>query len=356
MLIPEIILYNSIKAFLSLLQTDYNAASDKTQTILNDLFAVDNNGTILQLENLNYLEQAVALFARTTQNPRMCAAYVGYNQQRAFLPAVHILMPQEVPGRYGSLGLSAGEVAPIYNPGGTPPYEIVTLTVTYRATFDLLCTSDNTTDVLLIYYMLKSLFPYLSDTFEILGLHNFKTTGMDVQLDPAYAPPNIFHRTMRVEFDYQSQTQIRNAKNFANSLQFLVCSKIGDENTPPPNTPNVILSNNFAINITKTNQSGMVGNVIFTNKSTKTQIAVIPISLTGQGDDFEISGDLVPASYIVEISLQNFSNTVTGVISDGVNFIQEFNTNGQGGAFNFDESFDMSNPRSVNIIIDLAFS
>jgi hypothetical protein len=337
---------------MALVAADYAAAGDKTQTILNDLFAVDNNNNTLQLENANYLEQAVALFTRTPEHPRQFTVNIGYNLQRAFFPAVHILLPQETKGRYDSIGLSAGEVNPLYNPQGSPPYEIYTLTKTYRATFDLMITSDNVTDVLLIYYLLKAMFPYVVDTFEILGLHNFELTGMDVQLDAAYAPPNIFHRSLRVEFDYQSQTAVRKTRNFASLFNFLLCSNFGDEANPltPPN--HAMVSNNFAINITKTLLTGIVGYVKFINQLTNEQ-ALTVIDLTGEPDSFQITADLTPAPYTVEINLQNSYGLVTGSVGDGALILNNFNT---GGQFTYDQFYDMSATTTENLIIDLNFS
>src|SRR5882757_2605062 len=118
MLIPEVILYNTVKAFFTLLATDYKNATDKTDTIIHDLFAVDNNNNVLQLEKLNYFEQASTLFGRTDEHPRKCIVNIGYNLQRAYLPAVHILLPQETHGRYNSIGLSEGEVETEYHPEG----------------------------------------------------------------------------------------------------------------------------------------------------------------------------------------------------------------------------------------------
>ncbi|HSY75969.1 MAG TPA: hypothetical protein VK890_03885, partial [Bacteroidia bacterium] len=303
-----------------MLQTDYAAASDKTETILNDLFAADNNNNPIQWENLNYFEQATALFSRTAEAVRQPQVYIGYNLQRAFLPAVHILLPQETPGRYDSIGLK-DNIAPIYNPNATVPYEMYANVLTYRANFDLLVTSDNATDILLIYYALKAMLAYVVDTFEIFGLHNCKSTGMDVQLDPAYAPPNIFHRTLRLEFDYESQIQIRRPKQFASAMAFAICANIGDENAPPNSTPQVgVMSNNFIINVTKIDQSGVVGYVEFTNKVTG-DTALVNLNLTGQPNNFDISADLTPSNYDIIINLQNFSGNIIGEIDDngGIN-------------------------------------
>lgn len=354
MLIPEIILYNTIKSFVQVVKNDYMNATDKTQTILNDLFNVDNNSNVLSLENFNYLEQSIALFTRTQESPREFLVSIGYNLQRAFLPCVHILLPQESPGRYDSIGLSQGEISTEYHPEATPQYEIVTRIITFRATFDLMITSDNSSEVLLIYYFVKTMFPYCVDTLEILGLHNFKFTGQDVQLDREYGPPNIFHRSLRVEFDYQSETKIRNYRQMASALNFQICSNFADDfnkQNPQP-SPQQHVSDNFTINITKTTQAGAVGYIKFTNKLNG-NVTNTAINLTGQSNEFQITADLVPAHYGVEINLMNFVPAVTGDIGDGENLDWYINSNGQNS---FNNVYDLSKTTSNDIIINLNFN
>lgn len=354
MLIPEIILFNTIKAFVQLITQDYANASDKTQTILNDLFNVDNNGNPLQLQNFNYLEQAIALFTRTIEHPRQFQVNIGYNLQRANFPTVHILLPQEVPGRYDSIGLSIGEIDTVYHPEANPQYEQETRVTTYRANFDLMITSDNTSEVLLVYYLLKDMFPFASDTLELLGLHNFKLTGQDVQLDAAYAPANIFHRSLRTEFDYQSETIVRNNRDMANKLNFMICSSIGDDNkgvnNPPPTRQQV--SDNFIITVNKTNQTGIVGFVRFINKLDNNQEALIQIDVTGQPNTFEISAGLTPANYKVEVNLTDYLLEIDGVLTDGVHLEFDFNSNGQNS---FYKVFDLVNVGSGDILLTLNF-
>lgn len=354
MLIPEIILYNTLKGFVKVIADDYSNASDKTQTILNDLFNVDNNANSLFLENFNYLEQSIALFTRTQESPRQFQVNIGYNLQRAFLPCVHILLPQESPGRYDSIGLSEGEISTEYHPEATQQYEIITRVITYRATFDLMITSDNTSEVLLIYYFIKTMFPYCIDTLELLGLHNFKFTGQDVQLDPAYAPPNIFHRTLRVEFDYQSETKVRHYRQMANALNFILCSNVGIDyaNANQPKQTKQFVSTNYVINITKANQTGIIGYIYFNNQLTKEQVDV-QLDLTGQGNSFQLAANIDPANYIVEINLFNYIPDVIGDIGDGKNLDWIINTARQNSFNNF---YDLSKTTSNNIIINLNFT
>lgn len=236
MLIPEVILYNTVKAFQDIVASDYKAASDKTQTILNDLFALDSNANVLKIENFNYLEQAIALFTRTEESPRQFQVNIGYNLNRAMLPTVHIMLPQESPGKYDAIGWDEGDTSTVYHPEANPQYELITRARTYHATFDLMITSDNSSEVLLIYYFIRAMLLYTVNTFELMGMHNYATTGQDIQLDPAYAPPNIFHRTIRIDFDYQSETKIRNYRQMANAINYYVCGSIGLDNTPSPPT------------------------------------------------------------------------------------------------------------------------
>lgn len=358
MLIPEIILYNTLKAFKQVVANDYNNATDKSQTILNDLFGVDNNNIPLQYENFNYLEQAIAVLARTDEHVRKFQVSIGYNLQRAFLPTVHILLPQESPGRYDSIGFGEGEIAPQFNLTSLPQSEIDTRIKSSTATFDLMITSDNTSEVLLLYYFIKAMLLYVGDTFELLGLHNFKTTGMDIQLDDRTAPTNIFHRTLRTEFDYQSEVKIRNIKQFSGILNLTICSNIGFDyaNRENPNStpdPRQQVSDNIEINITKLNQTGNVGYIRLTNKVTGLIGAPIVINLTNQPNNFQLATALTPGNYKVEFNIINLIGDINGDIGDGLNPIAEIDSAGQ---FTYYTNIDVKDVKSENIIINLNFS
>lgn len=354
MLIPEIILFNTITAFQTLLAQDYNAATDKTQTALHDMFGQDDNLNNLQLEKFNYLTQAVALFTRTQESPRQFTVNVGYNLNRAMLPTVHILLPQETPGRYNAIGLNEGEIPTEYHPEATPQYETITRARSYRASFDLMVTSDNSSEVLLIYYMIKNMLVYTGDTFELLGLHNYELTGQDVQLDAAYAPPNVFHRSIRLTFDYIDQTKLRNYRDMASRLNFMICSNFAVDNTPKPSGPQQYVSNNYIITINNHIDTGAKGYINLINKLTNVIEVTKQITLTGNDTNLQYTGSLSPANYKVEINLNNFVSDLVVLVNDGVN--EQYDSSGTPIEQTYYKMVDLAFVQSNGIYINLYFT
>lgn len=224
MKIPEIILYKALNGIIKLVTDDYNVATDKTKTILNDLFAKDDNGLSLQIENLDYLTQAINLITRTNENSRRLSVNIGYNQAKSNMPTIHIVLPRDMTGRYNAIGHSYGEFDVDYDQANSQ--EVGTKVNSYRTTFYLLITSDNVSEVLILYYFFKSMLIFVDETFELQGLHNLHMSGEDVQLEQQFGPDSIFHRNLTVEFDYQDEIKVRIAKDFASQLNLIMCSDI----------------------------------------------------------------------------------------------------------------------------------
>jgi hypothetical protein len=227
MLIPEIILYNSINNIIKLVGDNYVAATDKTKTILYDFFGVGDDGQPLKLEKFDYYTNAVALFTRDISNPNQISVNIGYNLQRKDAPTIHIVLPAENKGRYNSLGEGFGEEPSVYN---YDDQEVVhTYATSNISTYNLIITAGNSSMVLVIYYALKNMLTFLTGHFGVSGLKNLEVTGADLQLDPSIAPPDIFHRSLNLSFDYESKVKQRVAAKVVSSLTFNICATLGDE-------------------------------------------------------------------------------------------------------------------------------
>jgi hypothetical protein len=169
MIIPEIILYNTIKAAIKLVGDDWRSEiPTKNDSILYKMFHSDDNANLIKLETFDYYTQATNLFTRRAESQRQISINIGYNMERKNSPTIHILLPRETKGRIDSLGNSEDNVTSNI---GTQ-VQRYTKETSHSATFILMITSDNTMEVLLIYYFLKSILTYLTDHLELNGLMN----------------------------------------------------------------------------------------------------------------------------------------------------------------------------------------
>lgn len=224
MLIPEVILYRNILIFQKLVTDDWNDLPDneKDKSILYSLFKHDDNGDVLELDKYDYYTQAVSMIvAKDIENARHLEVGIGYNMQRLAVPTIHVLLPSEAKGRFDSIGTSEGEPASVYDPARLA--FIITKSKTFATTYHLMITSDNSSEVLTIYYWLRAMFIMFSEHVSLQGLLNMQFSGQDIQMNQDITPPNIFHRNLSVAFDFESHIKMAVPATLVNKYKVGVC-------------------------------------------------------------------------------------------------------------------------------------
>lgn len=226
MIIPENIILTGIRSFIALATASYIAdvTIDKNDNILYDLFNTDDNGDVLALDNFNYYKQAVAIITKPNTEVRQLDIFQGYNQQRQGLPTIHVLLPSESKGREDSIGDSVGNPAVTFD----TVTNLVTLTKekSFAPTYNLMITSSNSAEVLLIYYFLRSMFIAFDQHFELSGLRDVRFSGADITFQPDL-PPGIFHRNLSISFDYIIQVKVKFLSSI--NIGFIIAPTVCDE-------------------------------------------------------------------------------------------------------------------------------
>ncbi len=203
MLIPENIIYHNIRSLLKLLETDYDNNTDKTKTILYDLFNKDDNGLEMKFNRFVYLDQAVQIFVKAMKSDQSRGLQVtmGYNTQRKGLPTIHILLPNE--NKY-EIGLGMGEGyqdAEVDLEAGTRRTKFTNV---QKSTYNLMITSDNSSELVLIYHTLKNTMFATFAAFELRGLRDIEFGGQDITFENDLMPAEVFHRNLTMTFFYES--------------------------------------------------------------------------------------------------------------------------------------------------------
>ncbi len=215
MLIPENIISKTLQAFVDTAIASYTAdvSVGKVQNIIYDLFNADDNGDLMAIQNFNYYAQAVGIICRKNTDNRMLEIYQGYNLERKGLPTIHILLPHEGKGRQDSLGDSVGDPVVIVE------NDMVTLTKSksFAATYQLMISSNNASEVLLIYYFLRGMLIMFDEHLELKGLRNIQFAGSDISFQPEL-PPGIFHRNLSISCDYLIEIKTRFPANIITGL------------------------------------------------------------------------------------------------------------------------------------------
>lgn len=233
MIVPEVILYNLIKSFMNVTQLDYNTYNNTEPdcTLLSNIFKQDDNSNIIKLDKYNFLNQAKSMLLRDNTSSRKLQHYIGYNLERVSVPTIHILLPSDNKGRFDSIGKD--ETSPYIESSciqegdeeTTPPL-FQSKKISSSSSFHLMLTSDNSHEVLIMYYWLKAMFTIFHETPELLGLRNLVFSGQDITLQENLAPPNIFHRNLTLTFDYENIYKFRSMYSQVNAMNFLVCTDL----------------------------------------------------------------------------------------------------------------------------------
>jgi len=220
MILPEFVLFNLIKAAFSSLKTEYTTATDKTTTLLYYMFHGNT------FEKFDYYEQAVDLFTRAKSHPRCVETRLFFDASRAEMPTVHLSLPGENSGEDG-IGMDEGYEAPVYddtNQTFRPVY-----TRLFNASYNLIITSDNTFEVLVIYHALRAMLISMMDYISMNGLINVRLGGQDLQINSELVPVGIFFRAITVELKYEVSVPKLDLSNYYNdmSLNGLIVDELG---------------------------------------------------------------------------------------------------------------------------------
>lgn len=193
-LIPELSLFRIVEGLIVHVKNDWESKSDKSTTMIYQVF----HG--LLHDKKDYYSQAIDLFTRRIDHPRRVSARLFFDAERAKMPTIHITMPADSDGE-NSIGV--GE-------SGMPENMVETatqLTPMYErrfdTTFQIICTSDNHAEVLIMYHMLRAGLISIFDTISLAGLENAKMSGQELRIKSDLVPENIFMRGIGITSSYE---------------------------------------------------------------------------------------------------------------------------------------------------------
>ena len=145
----------------------------------------------------NYLENAKSIFLKGNDNPRKVVCNLFYNRDRQNLPTIHIALNQDSPGEGNGLGFDPYEDFDVETQRFTE-----TLSRTYASRFNIVCTSDNTFEVLIMYNTVKAFMQGNPVLLNTMGLKNVKFGGQDLILTDYLMPPTIYARGFFIDCLY----------------------------------------------------------------------------------------------------------------------------------------------------------
>lgn len=196
MLVSEVIFFNMLNSFMTLLQEDCAKTNEK-QRYLYKLYKTTATHDI-SVQGTDFYRNSLNLFKRDVEVQRKIMVCMGYNGERASSPTMHILLPQDKV-KHHTIGEGIGFEPDLQE--GTETTEL--LNNVYSANYNILLSSDSMTEVLCMYHTLKAMMLAFFEQFEFAGMMNLSIGGADVTLQSGMIAPNIFHRNLGITFDYE---------------------------------------------------------------------------------------------------------------------------------------------------------
>jgi hypothetical protein len=211
-ILPEIVLLDTVNAAISFVKRDYESHSDKTKSYLYLLL----NGAAL--ERYDLFQQAVQVICGSQESPRLFQIDLAFNSKMQAVPSAHITLPSEQTAQGNGMGSDEGYVDAIeeyqyqgefnndfnndFNNGNDTGYSLRPIfSRNISATYNVVIMSDNTNEVLLLYHFLRAMLFTLVPHFHMKGLKNISFGGQDLQPYEGLGQ-NLHMRALTVSLQY----------------------------------------------------------------------------------------------------------------------------------------------------------
>lgn len=196
-ILPEQILYNHLSVGLKTIIQDYEDSVDKSDSFLYELL----NGLTLD-SGYDFYEQGKSLLLRKRSDPNKLDIRMFFDLSRASIPTIHITLPSENSDGPNGIGFDQGYAEDVWSNDETT--KRVKNTRAFNTSYNIVCTSKNTYEVIILYNIVKALFITFIDSLELSGLRNSKISGGDLNLADYESGPNpFFARGIQLNIFYE---------------------------------------------------------------------------------------------------------------------------------------------------------
>jgi len=215
MIVPEQIVRDALEKILDFIKTDFDTASNESESYLHRVLGLDDD---LKLTNrYEFYKQAKALFTDQPDGRRRLKTHLFFNAERHGAPTMHIMPSNDTPTPSG-IGLNQGNYEGIVS-GDEDGYLNELMTRAYTSQMPMVFTSDNPSEVLMMYYFVRQLLIPMFNHFEMKGLKNCTVSGAPINIEEHLVPKGIFAKQLTMTY-----------YNELNSVNFYTLAKINDLN------------------------------------------------------------------------------------------------------------------------------
>lgn len=193
-IMPEVIIYNALESIIKYVRTDLSTSEKDENTMLYRLLGENIDGKPMKMNRWNFFNQAKKIFT----DKQNLSVNFGYNFEVAKIVALHIILPSEEAAE-SAIGQDEG-----YGDEWTADEKLQQFfTQNFRSNYQIMITSNNSSEVLTVYHILKSMLLMIFPHLEIMGLRLNKLSGSDVMFRDEMMPNGIFHKVINLSFNYE---------------------------------------------------------------------------------------------------------------------------------------------------------
>ena len=204
-------LKDTVDGFINWAITNYLSHPNEEDTWLYTVFHPE------QTDKYKIYDQLKSILLRTKQDPRKLETRLMFDASRAELPTVHVHMPSESPvgGNFIGMGAQNRDLTELSN-GQDFSYNY---RKEFTANYDIIVTSNNPMEVVLLYEFMKKIFIAGADTL-VKKFDNFNLSGKELLYDSTLMP-NIFYRAISCKIEDEiTVPAITSYKLGANNINF----------------------------------------------------------------------------------------------------------------------------------------
>nr|DAO60321.1 MAG TPA: Baseplate hub assembly protein [Caudoviricetes sp.] len=218
-LTPEIIIYNTLEKIIAFIRSDLKKYNDELEkSWLYKLLGLDEDNVPIKMNRYKYFDQAKKVF-ESEQNLNVS---FGYNPEVAKYLSLHIILPSEQTAVV-TIGEDEGYQTEMIN-GMTQEK----LSQSFNSTYQIMISGTNSSEINLVYNVLKSTLIALVPHLSLKGLLNPTISGNDIVFKDDIMPSGIFHRVLNITFMYELVVPQLLLKDLVKSVSFHGSAKDGD--------------------------------------------------------------------------------------------------------------------------------
>lgn len=211
-IMPEIVIYNALESIIGYVRRDLSEKENDENTILYKLLGQTADKKPLVMNRWNFFKQAKKIFL----DKGNLSVNFGYNFEVAKIISLHIILPSEEAAE-SAIGQDEGYGDEMDEESQT---EIQFFTQNFRSNYQIMITSNNSSEVLTVYHILKSLLLMIFPHLEIMGLRLNKLSGSDVMFRDEMMPNGIFHKVINLSFNYELKVPQLIQREFVSGVVF----------------------------------------------------------------------------------------------------------------------------------------